>query len=77
MLLAEAEEDTEIIRATVPPPIGQQVFTIGSGLAGGLAGFILAQRLIGKERVDVAPLIAATILSATATLGAAFLIRSR
>jgi len=58
----------------VDPPIAQQIFTIGSAIAGGLAGFILARSLANVEKVPVAPLVGATIVSAVFTFGAAMLL---
>jgi len=54
----------------VPPTIAQQVFVIGSGIAGGLAGFILAKELTGVEDVPADLVAGVTIVSAFATLGA-------
>ncbi len=56
--------------STVPPTIAQQVFVIGSGIAGGLAGFIMAKELTGVEDVPVNLVAGVTIVSVIATLGA-------
>jgi len=55
----------------VPPTVAQQVFVIGSGIAGGAAGFYLAKELSEFEDVPVPPLAIATILSVFFTFGAA------
>jgi len=55
----------------VPPTVAQQVFVIGSGIAGGAAGFFLAKELAGVEDVPVAPVAIATTLSAVLTFVAA------
>ena len=55
----------------VPPTVAQQIFVIGSGIAGGAAGFYLAKELTQVEEVPVAPLAIATILSVFFTFGAA------
>ncbi len=57
---------------TVPPTIAQQVFTIGSGIAGGLAGFMLARELVGVKEVPASTLAVATLVSAAFTFGAAY-----
>jgi hypothetical protein len=56
---------------TVTPTIGQQIFVIGSGIAGGVGGFLLAKELSGMERVPVSAVAAASIISILATIGAA------
>jgi hypothetical protein len=56
--------------------IGQQVFTISSGIAGGLAGMVLATRLTGKTHVHMRGLLAASAISAIATFAAVYLIHS-
>lgn len=58
----------------VPPTIAQQVFVIGSGLAAGGAGLVLAKSFIGKTEVRQDNLVFATMLCAGATLLAAFLL---
>jgi hypothetical protein len=54
----------------VPPTVAQQFFVIGSGLAGGLAGILLARNLTTVKDVSVSDVIIATIISAVFTLGA-------
>lgn len=60
----------------VAPTIAQQVFTVASGVAGGLAGFVLAKRLQDSEDIPLSNLILASSISAIATFGAAFLVTS-
>jgi hypothetical protein len=55
---------------TLPPTVGQQFFVIGSGIAAGVAGLILAKQLVGVEKVPTSAVILATGLSALALLGA-------
>ena len=66
---------TRIVEVTqkVPPAVAQQVFTVGSAIAGGLAGFVLAKRLTDVKEVPVPPLVVATLVSAVFTLGAAIM----
>jgi hypothetical protein len=61
-------------KLVMPASIAQQVFTISSGLAGGLAGFLLATRLTNARHVHATPLLLASAVSAAATFGAIFLI---
>lgn len=57
--------------ARVAPTVAQQIFTVGSAVAGGLGGFVLARKL--SKVTDVSfPLVAGTtFISILATLGAA------
>ena len=59
---------------TIPASIGQQVFTLTSGIAGGLAGFVLATRLTSATEIHVKPLVIASLVSAAATFGVVFMI---
>ena len=61
----------------VPATIAQQVFVIGSGIAGGLAGFTLAQKFSKVHDVPVAPLAIATLVSIAFTFGAAVWLGNR
>ena len=58
----------------VPATVAQQVFTIGSGVAGGLAGFLLAKELAGTKEVPASALAGATLISAVFTFGAAIML---
>jgi hypothetical protein len=58
----------------VPASIGQQVYTITSGIAGGLAGFVLASRLTNATHVKATPLMIASAISAAATFAVVFMI---
>ena len=58
----------------MPPTIAQQMFTIGSGIAGGLAGMVMAKGLVGRMSVPSSYVIGATIVSALFTFGAAFVL---
>ena len=61
----------------LPPTIAQQTYSIASGIAGGLAGFVLARRLSGVQNVPAAQVIGAAILSATVTFGAVYIINPK
>jgi aspartate oxidase len=56
---------------TVPPTVAQQIFVIGSGIAGGMAGLYLAQKLSRVENVRTGPLALATLASILFTVGGA------
>lgn len=64
------------IRVTqlMAPTVAQQLFTIGSGIAGGLAGMVMARGLVGRTSVPTNYVIGATLVSALFTFGAAFLL---
>jgi heterodisulfide reductase subunit A-like polyferredoxin len=55
----------------VPPTVAQQVFVIGSGVAGGAAGLFLAKELTDVKDVPVPPVVVATLVSILFTFGAA------
>ena len=57
-------------------PIALQTFSIASGIAGGLAGFLLASRVQDSLRVSTTQVMMATGLSILATFGAIFVIRT-
>ena len=59
-----------ITPATLAPTVGQQFFVIGSGIAAGIAGLILAKELVGVTRIPTSAVIFATGFSAFALLGA-------
>jgi hypothetical protein len=61
-------------QTVMPASIGQQIFTISSGIAGGLAGFVLASRLSSATHVKMLPLMVASAVSAAATFGVVFMI---
>jgi len=66
-----------IAEGRLPPTVAQQIFVIGSGLAGGAAGFLLAKELAKVEDVPVNLVAGATFISVLFTFGAAlFLARS-
>lgn len=58
----------------VPASIGQQVFTLSSGLASALAGLVLANRIKKARAMHMKPLMLASLLSSAVTFGAVFLI---
>jgi len=61
---------TVSLAPTLPPTVGQQFFVIGTGIAAGVAGLILAKKLVGVTRVPTSAVIFATGFSALALLGA-------
>jgi heterodisulfide reductase subunit A-like polyferredoxin len=56
----------------VAPTVAQQIFVIGSGIAGGLAGFALAKEFTNVKDVSTPLVIGTTIVSIFFTLGAGF-----
>jgi len=58
----------------VPPAVAGQVFTIGSGVAGLLAGSVLAKELSNVKEVKASDLAVATLISALFTFGAAIML---
>lgn len=60
----------------VAPTVAQQTFIIGSGIASGLAGFVLAKHLAKVPDVSFPLVAGATLVSIIATFGAAhYLVR--
>ena len=60
----------------VAPTVAQQIFTVGSAVAGGLAGFLLAKKLAKVPDVSMRLVAGTTIISIIATFGAAvYLVR--
>lgn len=60
----------------IPSSIGQQIFSITSSAAGGLAGLILAYKLRDATRMNTAETLIASGLAVAASFGAIWLIRS-
>lgn len=60
------------VSETVTPTIGQQIFVIGSGIAGGVGGFLLAKELAGIQKVPASAVAVASLVSIIATIGAAY-----
>jgi len=60
---------------TIPASIGQQIFSIVPGIAGGLAGFLLAYRLANATRVKTSTVIVVALANAVLTLATLFLIK--
>lgn len=60
--------------AIMPASIGQQIFALVPGMAGGLAGFLLAYRLANTRRVRTAPVLLVSLAIAVITISAIFLI---
>jgi hypothetical protein len=54
----------------VAPTLAQQIFTIGSAVAGGLAGIVVAKEFVGVKDVPVSLVAGATLVSVIFTLGA-------
>lgn len=55
----------------VAPTVAQQVFLVGSGIASGLAGFLLAKHLSKVPDVSFPLVAGTTFVSILATFGAA------
>jgi hypothetical protein len=60
----------------IPASIGQQIFAISSGVAGGLAGFVLAYKMANAVRVNTAEVIIASLIAMAGSFGAIFAIRT-
>jgi len=58
----------------VASTVAQQIFVIGSGIAGGLAGFALAKEFAGIKDVPFRNVAGATLVSVLFTLGAGILL---
>lgn len=56
----------------IAPTVAQQVFVIGSGIAGGLGGFLLAKHLAKVPDVSFPLVAGTTLVSILATIGAAY-----
>jgi hypothetical protein len=54
----------------VPPTVAQQIFTIGSAIAGGLAGIVVARKFAKVQDVPTSQVAGATLISVLFTLGA-------
>jgi hypothetical protein len=74
----EAPETPAVGRdlSMIPASIGQQIFAITSGVAGGLAGFVLAYKMANAVRVNTAEIIVASVIAALGSFGAIFAIRT-
>jgi len=60
----------------VAPTIAQQIFLVGSAIAGGLSGFLLAKHLAKVPDVSFPLVAGTTLVSIIATYGAAqYLVR--
>jgi hypothetical protein len=73
--------DTSILLArdrggnmVIPASIGQQVFVISTGVAGGLAGFVLAARLTNATHLRLTPLLIASALASAASFAVVYMI---
>lgn len=62
----------QAITTYVAPTVGQQIFTIGSALAGGLTGIILAREFANVDQVPRDTVILTTLVSVVFTVGAGF-----
>ena len=58
----------------IAPTIAQQIFTIGSAVAGGAAGLVLANSLAKVPKVSSEKVAFATTVSVLFTLGAALVL---
>lgn len=60
----------QLYEDTLPSNIAQQIFVLGSGLAGAAAGMILAKSFSGVSEIPRSTVIGTTIVSIVFTLGA-------
>jgi len=75
----EEEEGTEEITTETwmfPSTVAQQIFSIVPGIAGGLAGFILALKLANTKKVNAGQVMLASGLVAMITFASIFLIKT-
>lgn len=77
------DEDGDPIREEItasewmfPTALAIQVFSIVPGIAGGLAGFVLASKLSNAKRVKASEVLLAAGTVAAITFGAVFLVRT-
>jgi len=56
--------------------VAQQIFSIVPGIAGGLAGFILALKLANTKNVKASEILLSSLIVAGATFGSVFLIKT-
>lgn len=62
---------------TLPPTVGQQIFAIGSAVAGGIGGIIVARKFADLQEVPAKYVVAATLISALFTVGAALYLANK
>ena len=58
----------------IPASIGQQIFAITSGVAGGLAGLVLATRLSNATTLKARGVLLASLITAAATFSVVYLV---
>lgn len=58
------------IESSLPPTVAQQVFIIGSGIAGALTGLVIARGFAGIKEVPTPLVVATTVVSIFFTVGA-------
>ncbi len=58
----------------IPASIGQQIFAITSGVAGGLAGLVLATRLSNATTLKAQGVLLASLVTAVATFSVVYMI---
>ncbi len=63
-----------LLPGTMAPTIAQQTYIIASGIAGGMAGMVLAYYLRNKSEVKTSTVVAASILSFAFTFVPALII---
>lgn len=76
--LEEPAEQEEITTETwmFSSTVAQQIFSIVPGVAGGLAGFILALKLAGTTKVKASEVLLAAGLVALVTFSVVFVVRT-
>jgi len=62
---------------SIAPTVAQQMFVVGSGIAGGVGGYLIARQFANVKEVPLPLVVGTTLVSVLFTLGAAiFLARA-
>lgn len=63
--------------STLAPGVAQQIFVIGSGVAGALTGLVIAKGFVGVKNIPTPLVVATTVVSVVATVGAGVYLAKR